>query len=96
VDTVVAASDNNEYVSWWDNTTGNWEISFAKSNDGGKTFGDSINISNSSNARSVGARMIAQGNSVYLSWINIDKNTGQKQVLFRESNDNGQTFEKPI
>jgi len=40
--------------------------------------------------------MIAQGNSVYLSWIDIDKNTGQKQVLFRESNDNGQTFEKPI
>jgi hypothetical protein len=96
LDTVVAASGNNEYVSWWDNTTGNWEISFAKSSDGGKTFGDSINISNSSDARSLGARMIAQGNTVYLSWIDIDKNTGQKQVLFRESNDNGKTFEKPI
>jgi len=96
VDTVVAASGNNEYVAWWDNTTGNWEISFAKSGDGGKTFGDSINISNSSDARSLGARMIAQGNNVYVSWIDIDKNTGQKQVLFRESNNNGQTFEKAI
>jgi len=96
VDTVVAASGNNEYVVWWDNSTGNWDISFAKSSDGGKTFGDSINISNSSDARSVGARMIAQGNNVYVSWIDIDKNTEQKQVLFRESNDNGQTFEKPI
>jgi hypothetical protein len=96
VDTVVAASGNNEYVAWWDNTTGNWEISFAKSSNGGKTFGDSINISNSSDARSIGARMAAEGNNVYIAWIDIDKNTGQKQVLSRESNDNGQTFEKPI
>jgi hypothetical protein len=96
VDTIVSASGNNEYTVWWDNTTGNWEVSFAKSSDGGKTFGDSINISNSSDTRSVGARMATQGNNVYIAWIDIDKNTGQKQVLFRASNDNGQTFEKPI
>jgi hypothetical protein len=96
VDTIVSASGNNEYVVWWDNTTGNWEVSFAKSSDGGKTFGDSMNISNSSDARSIGARMVAQGNNVYISWIDIDKDTGQKQVLFRVSSDNGQTFEKQI
>jgi hypothetical protein len=96
VDTIVSASGNNEYVVWWDNTTENWEVSFAKSSDGGKTFDDSINISNSSDARSVGARMAAQGNNVYIAWIDIDKNSGQKQVMFRASNDNGQTFEKPI
>jgi hypothetical protein len=39
--------------------------------------------------------MAAEGNNVYIAWIDIE-NTGQKQVLFRESNDNGQTFEKPI
>jgi hypothetical protein len=96
VDTVVVASGNNEYVAWWDNTTGNWEISFAKSSDGGKTFGDTINISNSSNARSIGARMADGGNNVYIAWVDIDKNTGQKQVMFRASNDNGQTFGKPV
>jgi hypothetical protein len=96
VDTIVSASGNNEYTVWWDNTTGNWEVSFAKSNDGGKTFGDSINISNSSDARSVGARMATEGSNVYIAWIDIDKNAGQKQVLFRASNDNGLTFEKPI
>jgi hypothetical protein len=96
VDTIVAASENNEYVLWWDNTTGNWDVSFAKSSDGGKTFGDLINISNSSDARSVGARMVTQGNNVYIAWIDIDMNTGQKQVLFRVSNDSGQTFENPI
>ncbi len=94
LDTLVAASGNNEYALWWDNKTGNSEILFAKSTDNGKTFGDSINISNSPDARSIGARITAdpQGNNVYISWIDIDKNTGQKQVLFRTSSDNGQTF----
>lgn len=96
VDTIVSSSGNNEYVVWWDNTTGNWEVSFAKSSDGGKTFGDTINISNSSDGRSIGARMAAEGNNVYIAWVDIDKSTGQKQVMFRASNDNGQTFEKAI
>jgi len=81
---------------WWDNTTGNWEVSFAKSSDGGKTFGDTINISNSSDARSIGARMAAEGNNVYVAWVDVDKSTGQKQVMFRASNDNGQTFRKLV
>ncbi len=94
LDTLVAASGSNEYVLWWDNKTGNSEVIFARSTDGGKTFADPINISNSPNARSIGARIAAdpQGNNLYISWIDIDENTGQKQVLFRTSNDNGQTF----
>ncbi|HEX9317554.1 MAG TPA: hypothetical protein VF884_01330 [Nitrososphaeraceae archaeon] len=55
-----------------------------------------MNLSNSSDERSVGARMAAEGNNVYIAWIDIDKNTGQKQVLFRASRDNGQTFDIPI
>ena len=98
VDTLVAASgNNNEYVVWWDDTTGNWEVLFARSTDGGKTFTDPINISNSPDARSVGARIATdKANSVFISWIDINKNTGQKQVLFRASNDNGQTFGTPV
>jgi hypothetical protein len=98
VDTLVAASgNNNEYAVWWDNTTGNWEVLFTRSTDGGKTFGDPVNISNSPDARSVGARIATdKANNVYVSWIDIDKNTGQKQVLFRSSNDNGKTFGSPV
>jgi hypothetical protein len=97
VDTAVAASGNNEYVMWWDNKTGNWEVSFAKSTDNGKTFGSPMNISNSSDAHSLGARIAAdQGSNVYISWVDIDEKTGQKQVLFRASNDNGQAFGNPV
>lgn len=90
VDTVVATSGNNEYVAWWDNTTGNWEVSFVKGSDGGKTFDNPINISNSSDARSVGARIAAEGNNVYVAWMDIKP--GEKHVMVRASNDNGQTF----
>jgi hypothetical protein len=94
VDTIAAASGTNEYVVWWDNKTGNWEVLFAKSTDNGKTFGEPINISNSPDARSVGARMAAQGNNVYISWMDIKP--GEKHAMFRASSDNGQTFGNPI
>ena len=95
VDTIVGGViGNKEYVVWWDNSTGNWEVFLAKSTDGGKTFDSPINISNTPDARSVGARMIAQGNNVYIAWMDIKP--GQKQVIFRASNDSGQTFDNPI
>ena len=95
VDTIVGGViGNKEYVVWWDNSTGNWEVFLAKSTDGGKTFDSPINISNTPDARSVGARMIAQGDNVYIAWMDIKP--GQKQVIFRASNDSGQTFGNPI
>jgi hypothetical protein len=96
VDTVLAASGNNEYVVWWDNKTGNWEVLFARSTDNGATFVDTINISNSSDLRSIGARIAAEGNYVYVSWIEINPETGQKDAFVRTSSDQGQTFGNPI
>src|ERR671923_592100 len=92
VDTLVAASGDNEYITWWDNKTGNWEVLFARSTDNGKTFSaNTTNISNSTDMRSIGARIAASGSNVYIAWIDIT-NAGQKQVMFRASTDNGKTF----
>jgi hypothetical protein len=57
------------------------------STDGGKTFADPINISNSSDARSIGARIAAdpKGNNVYISWIDINENTGQKKTFLEQA-----------
>ncbi|MDQ3968281.1 MAG: hypothetical protein M3275_07805 [Thermoproteota archaeon] len=48
---LMAASEedgnNNIYVVWWTNKSGNWEVMFRASTDGGATFGDKINLSNS-------------------------------------------------
>jgi hypothetical protein len=38
----VATSGNNVYVSWWNNKTGNDEVMFKVSTDGGKTFADKM------------------------------------------------------
>src|SRR5919202_4303791 len=96
VDTALAASRNNEYVVWWDNKTGNWEVLFARSTDNGATFSGSTNISNSPNMRSIGARIAAQGDYVYISWVEVTPQTGHKNVFVRTSNDQGETFGEPI
>jgi hypothetical protein len=96
VDTALAASGNNEYVVWWDNKTGNWEVLFARSTDNGATFTGSMNISNSTEMRSIGARIAAQGDYVYISWVEVNPDTGHKDVFVRTSNDQGQTFGEPI
>ena len=33
-------SGENIYIAWWTNRSGNWEVMFRASNDGGAAFGD--------------------------------------------------------
>ena len=67
---------------------------FKASNDNGQTFGDKINLSNSTNGTSVGAGVAASGNNVYVTYW--DNQTGTGRVYLRASNDNGKTFEPAI
>ena len=48
----MANSGENIYTTWWTNKSGNWEVIFRASTDNGATFGDKINLSNSSDADS--------------------------------------------
>lgn len=89
--THVATSDNNVYVVSWDKKSGNWEVFLASSTDNGETFGDTINISNSSDRRSDAAHIFAVDENVYLTWWETSKNETTVPV-FRASNDNGQSF----
>ncbi|HYF99154.1 MAG TPA: sialidase family protein [Candidatus Saccharimonadales bacterium] len=89
--TIIAASDNNVYVSSWDKKTGNWEVFLSASNDNGQTFGETINLSNSSDAKSDRAILEAEGNNVYVSWWETTA-PGKQDPVLRVSNDNGQTF----
>jgi hypothetical protein len=88
IDTNVALSGNNTYAMWWENKTGNWEVLFSRSIDGGQTFEDTINLSNSSTTRSERAQLAAVGNNVYVTWW---EEPG-REPMFRSSNDNGETF----
>jgi hypothetical protein len=92
VRTLVAASGKNVYVTWWDNKTGNWDIMFARSTDGGYTFQKTVNLSNSPNELSEKVAMAVNGNNLYFAWWETAKN-GTIGPVFRASHDNGTTFD---
>ena len=90
----IATSDNNVYVTWWSNKTGNDEVMFKASTDGGKTFGNKMNLSNSPNSESQDAEIAAAGNNVYITWW--ERNQTMNEPVMRVSNDNGKTFGQEI
>jgi hypothetical protein len=90
----MVASGDNLYIVWWSNKSGNWEVMFRASNDTGETFDDKINLSNSTDADSQNAEIVAQDDNVYVSWWETSTNPANKtsESVLRISNDNGNTF----
>ena len=86
----IATSGNNAYITWWSNKTGNEEVMFRASTDNGATFGDKINLSNTTAADSDDANIAASGDSVYVTWW--ERNETSDTPVARVSNDNGATF----
>src|SRR5918994_3053353 len=90
----MVASGENLYIVWWTNKSGNWEVMFRASNDAGQTIGDKINLSNSTDADSQNAEIVAQDANVFVSWWETSTNPANKtsESVLRISNDNGNTF----
>jgi hypothetical protein len=86
----IVTSDGNVYVTWWSNKTGNDEVMFRASNDNGLTFGDKINLSNTTTSESVDAMIDADGDTVAVTWW--ERNNTSNEPVLRISNDGGQTF----
>lgn len=92
----LASSGNNVYVVWADNSfSANREIFFARSIDGGSTFGDPINLSNN-NGDSYNQDIFAFGDNVYIVWLdkeNADvRRNANGSILLKSSVDGGSTF----
>jgi hypothetical protein len=86
-------SGENVYVVWWTdkgtpNTNG--EVMFRASTDGGATFGNKTNLSNTTTADSVDAEISADGGSVVITWW--ERNQTSDTPVMRVSNDSGETF----
>lgn len=64
----MATSGDKVYIVWWSNKTGNNEVIFRSSTDGGKTFADKMNLSNTLNLDSSDVNIAASGNKVYITW----------------------------
>lgn len=91
----IAVSGSNVYVVWSDSTNPNyWDVYFAKSSDGGKTFSDAINLTNGSSYYP-NSKIIVSKNNVYVSWEDRTSPDGMDSIFFTKSNDGGITFDKP-
>jgi hypothetical protein len=88
----VVVSGDNIYIAWWTNNTenGNEEVMFRASNDGGATFGDKINLSNTTNADSWRVELAGEGADVVVSWW--ETNQTNDTPVARISTNGGQTF----
>ncbi len=63
---------------------------FRASVDGGQTFSDKINLSNTTDAESVDAQIAASGDSVFVTWWEQTQTANEPVMMI--SHDNGMTF----
>ena len=82
--------ENDIYVAWWTNKSGNDEVMYRLSSDAGKTFTDKVNLSNTPNSDSVDVEISADEGRVAVSWW--ERNQTINEPVIRISNDNGKTF----
>ena len=85
-------SGDNIYIAWWTNNTenGNEEVMFRASNDGGATFSNKMNLSNTPNADSWRVEIAGEGDTVVVSWW--ETNQTSDIPVAKVSNDSGETF----
>jgi hypothetical protein len=89
----IAISGENVYIVWFSDKNmpnNNSEVFFRASNNEAATFGDKINLSNTTTADSIDAEIAADGDEVIVTWW--ERNQTSNDPVFRASVDNGLTF----
>jgi hypothetical protein len=86
----VATFENDIYVAWWTNETGNDEVMYRMSGDGGKTFTDKINLSNTPGTDSADVEIAADEGKVAITWW--ERSETVNEPVIRLSSDGGKNF----
>ena len=73
-----------------DTTDNNTEIMFRASNDGGQSYGDKVNLSNSTGSNSTDFDVEATIDNVIVSWWETNQTSAESVIVF--SGDRGATF----
>ena len=92
VPAIIVASDENVYVVWGNNDTANnnSEVMFRASIDGGQTYADKVNLSNSAGSNSTDFDVEATIDNVIVSWWETNQTSSEPVIVF--SGDRGATF----
>jgi len=85
----VAASDDNVYVTWHDETPGQLDIYFRRSTDSGATWESAKRLTNNTGSSQT-TRVAMSGSNVYVCWS--DNTPGNCEIYFRKSTDSGATW----
>ena len=90
----VFVSGDGVFVVWTQTSLGKSDVLFAKSTDGGYTFGTPVDISGSSKGQSLYQQFVEKDNHVYVTWqLSL---SGVSDILMAKSVDGGKSFEKPV
>jgi hypothetical protein len=90
-DPEIALYNNNVYVVWSDDSTGNGDIYFKRSGDNGTTFDSTNNISENNTGTSSTPQLAANSGNVHIIWT--DTSSGSSEINYRQSVDGGAQFE---
>ena len=85
----IAVDESNIYVVWYDNTTGEFEIYFKKSADGGDTWSNTKRITKTSGI-SASPDIGVDGSNIHVVWN--DNTSGNNEIYFKKSVDGGDTW----
>src|SRR4026207_1978268 len=98
-----ATEKGGVYVVWVDknNATGDSNIVFRDSNDSGKSFDRSVRLNrnaspNQTSVASYPQIVATEKGGVYVVWVDKNNATGDSNIVFRGSNDNGKSFDRSV
>jgi len=86
----IATYENKVYAIWADDSPGNREVLYTRSQDGGTSFDGISNLSNNT-SDSFNQEVAVFGDNVYVVWVDQGED-GTTNILFRASADGGATF----
>jgi hypothetical protein len=94
---IAAYGNNNVFLVWEENNQlQNGEILFRRSIDGGQTFGDTVNLSNSIRNSTSPQIAVAGNGNLYIIWQEDDNANKKGSIYLRSSVNYGATFGKKI
>ncbi|OGW51706.1 MAG: hypothetical protein A2Y81_09505 [Nitrospirae bacterium RBG_13_43_8] len=88
-DPAIAVDGQNIYVVWYDDTPGNEEIYFKKSDDGGVTWKTDKRLTNNAGV-SYDPAIAVDGSNICVVWY--DETPGNYEIYFKKSDDEGATW----
>ncbi|UCE37261.1 MAG: hypothetical protein JSW00_17580 [Thermoplasmata archaeon] len=89
---IVADSAGNIYITWMDDRSGNYDIYFARSTDGGNTFSTNkkVNDDSGDNRQTDPCVTVDTLDNIYIAWR--DGRNGNYDIYFTRTTDGGNTF----